>query len=54
MKITLKATHYNFLMEDIITWATAENQINIFITNIEFIPYDGEYISAVISYREIY
>lgn len=53
MKVTLKASHQSFLMEDILNWSLKENQLNVFITNIEFIPYDGEYVSAIISYKNM-
>lgn len=53
MEITLKASHQTFLLADILSWSTDENQINIFITNIEFIPWDGNSVSAKITYRKI-
>jgi len=53
MKVILKASHQCFLLENIIKWSLEENQINVFISNIEFIPYDGKYVSAIITYKLI-
>lgn len=53
MQLILKAQHQTFLLADILTWSTCENQIDIFITNIEFIPWNGEYVSAKITYQKI-
>lgn len=53
MQITLKAQHQTFLLADILTWSTNENQIDIFITNIEFVPWNGECVTAKITYKKI-
>ena len=49
--LTLSANHYSLLMEMVYNWSIADSQDNKIITTVEIIPFNGEYISAVINYR---
>lgn len=53
MKKHLKSDHQSFLISDILNWSVEESQLDIFIENIEFIPFNGKYVEAIISYNKI-